>query len=110
MDSFHGGLTTEKWSQYDMMSQLGNIGSEVGRARIWKDKDKNVFQGAVNRALELFYLTIEDKKWRGLRLKELLRAKECFVDALYGGKEYGSTLEDLDRYFFNFALLARRGR
>jgi len=27
---------------------------------------------------------------------------------MFGGKEYGSTLEDLDRYFLAFAVAARR--
>ena len=54
-------------------------------------------------------LTIKDPRWKG-RLKEILRAKEMVVDAMYGGKEYGSTFEDLDKYFFQFALAARRHR
>lgn len=32
---------------------------------------------------------------------------EALADAVSGGKEYGSSLEDLERYFFDFALAAR---
>jgi len=37
----------------------------------------------------------------------IARARELLADAIYGGKEYKTTLEDLNRYFFNFALAAR---
>jgi hypothetical protein len=86
---------------------MGNIGSEVSRARNWQGKDEKLFQGAVDRALELFDLTLEDPRWKG-RLREIARAHEVFVDAVYDGKEYGSTLEDLVKYFDLFALAARR--
>jgi hypothetical protein len=31
-------------------------------------------------------------------------------DAAFGGREYGATLDDVDRYFLAFAVAARRGR
>jgi hypothetical protein len=52
---------------------------------------------------------LSDKRWKS-RLKELARAKELFCDALLGGVEYGTTLEDLDKYFFQFAMAARLNR
>lgn len=87
--------------------QLGNIGSEVGRARAWQGKDEQSFWGAVTRALELFDLTQEDKRWKKRRA-EIDRARESFADAVLGGTEYKSTLPDLERYFMQFALLASR--
>ncbi len=89
------------------MEQLGNIGSEVGRAAHAEGTDAGRFQNAVERALDLFDLTMEDKRWHG-RLKEIARAREVFCDAVYGGKEYSSTLEGLDKYFLQFALVARK--
>jgi len=63
--------------------------------------------GAVSRALDLFYLTIEDSRWKG-RLKEILRVRELFAAAALGSNEYKTSLEDLDRYFdysdLNFLL------
>lgn len=88
------------------MEQLGNVGGEVNRALRWHGKDEELFQGAVNRALELLDLTITDPRWR-TRLKEICRARELFVDSVSGGGTYGATLEDLNRYFFLFALYAR---
>ena len=103
----HKELAAGRWFQLSLMEQLANIGSEVSRARRWKGKDENTFQNAVERALELFDLTLEDPRWRG-RLREIARAREVFCDAILGGKEYGSQLEDIDRYFFYFALAARK--
>ena len=68
-----------------------------------------VSQAAFERALELLDLTLADPRWRGRR-REIARAREMLCDAALGGREYGSTLEGLDRYFLAFAVLARRGR
>ncbi|MBI2674317.1 MAG: hypothetical protein HYX22_01065 [Candidatus Yanofskybacteria bacterium] len=103
----HKDLAEGRWYQMSLMEQLGNIGSEVGRARIYKEKgDDERFQKAVDRALELFDLTLNDLRWRG-RLKEIGRARDVFCDAILGGKEYNSNLTDLERYFMHFALAAR---
>lgn len=92
------------------MEQLGNIGSEVGRARRAKSQgSEQRFAGALDRALELFDLTLADGRWRR-RLKEIARACEVVFDFLVGDNEYSSTAESLDRYFLPFAMAARRGR
>ncbi len=72
-----------------LAAQLGNVGSEVSRA------------------LELLDFTIEDPRWRR-RLKELTRARELLCDAWLGGLEYRSDFEGLNRYFFHFAVAARK--
>lgn len=104
---FHKELAGGRWFELSLMEQMGNIGSEVGRVALWEGKNEEHFQHAANRALELFDLTLADVRWRG-RLREIARAREVFCDAMNGGKEYGSTLRDLDRYFFPFALAARK--
>ena len=88
-----------------LLDQLGNIGSEVGRAAKWQGKDKNRFYIAVEKALELFDLTLRDKRRFG-KLHEIIIAKEVFADAVLGGHEYKSFLPDLERYFMPFAMLA----
>lgn len=103
----HKELAEGTWFRLSLTEQLGNIGSEVGRAAYAQGKDGHRFHQAVERALDLFDLTLEDKRWRG-RLREIARAREVFCDAVYGGKEYGASLTDLDRYFLQFALAARR--
>lgn len=103
----HKELAGGRWYTLTLSEQLGNIGSEVSRARRAQGKNEQRFRSAVERALELFDLTLSDRRWRG-RLKEIGRAREVFCDAIYGGKEYGSKLADLERYFDHFALAARR--
>jgi len=107
MEVIHKELAKGKWFQLSLCEQLGNIGSEINRALRWKDRDKDNFEDAVNRALELFDLTLKDPRWKK-RLKEIARSRELFCDAITGGKEYKSSLQDLDRYFFYYALCARR--
>ena len=108
MTSDHLSLAAGSWARFSLEEQLGNIGSEVSRA-IRAKKEKEYYWGAVARTLDLFYLTIEDFRWRG-RLKEIVRAKELFCAAALGSNEYKTSLEDLDTYFRYFALLARANR
>ena len=106
MNVIHKELASGRWRRLSLCQQMGNIGSEISRALKWRGKDQKNFQTAIERALELFDLTLEDPRWRG-RLREIARAKEVFLDAVSGGKEYKSSLEDLERYFFGFAYCAR---
>ncbi len=103
---FYKELAAGRWFELSLMEQLGNIGSEVARAGRLQGTDEARFQNAVERTLELFDLTIADIRWRG-RLGEIVRAREVFCDAVYGGKLYKSFFVDLDRYFLPFAYAAR---
>ena len=103
----HKELAAGRWHQLSLAEQMGNIGSEVSRARMWQGKDTQNFQGAIERALELFDLTARDPRWRN-RLGEILRAREVFCDAALGGKEYESSLPELESYFDEFVIAARR--
>ncbi len=100
-------LASGKWQELSLAGQLGNIGSEVKRAQQWFKKDQKLYEAAVQRALELFDLTLADPRWKG-RLREIARVREVFCDAVFGGKEYKSSFEDLEQYFFYFALLSQR--
>lgn len=104
---FHKELRSGGWSKLSLIEQLANIGSEVGRAGKWQGKDENIFWGAVARALELFDLTLMDSRWKG-RLREIARVREVFCDAAFGGKNYQSSIKDLERYFLLFTVLVRR--
>ncbi|NCN95003.1 hypothetical protein GW951_01580 [Candidatus Wolfebacteria bacterium] len=106
MAFIHENLARGQWQKLSLMEQLGNIGSEVSRARNWEGRDEKIFNGAVDRALELFDLTLQDSRWVG-RLKEINRAREVFCDTILGGKEYKDTLKNLDKYFLDFAIAAR---
>ena len=93
------------------MEQLGNVGTEVGRAA--RARESGNEQRAVNamwRALELFDLTLADERWSGPRRREIARARELVCDFLAGDNVYGSSSASLDRYFLPFAIAARSGR
>jgi len=102
----HSQLASGRWYKLTLLEQLGNIGSEISRAARWRGKDDKLFMGAVERALELFDLTLADTRWRG-RLKEICRAREVLCDTVFGPNSYSTTLNDLNRYFTQFAIAAR---
>ena len=77
--------------------------------RRWQGRDERLMDRAFERALELLDLTLADPRWRD-RLREIARARELLCDAASGGREYGTTVEDLDRYFLAFAVAARSSR
>lgn len=89
---------------------MANIGSEVGRAILSREKGMGSrAEGAAYRALELFDLTLDDPKLRK-RLREIARAREVFADFFFGENEAKSTGELLQKYFLEFAVAVRRGR
>lgn len=109
-DFIHQNLANGRWFELSLAEQLGNIGSEIGRSAIYlKRNEKERMNMAMERAFDLFDLTIKDKRWlkRGA-LKEILRAKEICAGVFFGGESYGYTPEDLDKYFMQYALIARK--
>jgi hypothetical protein len=109
----HQNLAAGRWGELSFYEQMGNIGSEVGRAIAWQKKQDTIHrEKALERMFELIDLTIRDERWRRSfpRLKELLRAREVLADYFYGDNIYCSLPEQLERYFYYFAFVARRGR
>ena len=103
----HTSLASGRWQKLDLSEQLGNIGSEVGRALQAKTvADK---RSAALRALELFDMTLADKRWYG-RGSEVSRAREVFCDYLFGNNIYHTVPESLERYFMQFAMAVRAQR
>ena len=107
MTYIHGNTIVDRWRNMTLAEQLGNIGSEVSRAANAQEKDDRRFNNAVDRALELFDLTLSDLRWRG-HLWEIGRMREVFCDALLGGHEYGDNLKSLLKYFDQFAYSIRK--
>jgi hypothetical protein len=107
MAFIHKELAAGGWYKFSLAEQLGNIGSEVLRVSRQKGKDEKLFWNAIDRALDLFDLTLSDSRWAGRRL-EIARAREVFCDAVYGGKLYKSSFPGLVRYFDQFAFAARK--
>jgi len=104
--NFHKDLAAGRWYELSFAQQLGNIGSEISRAKLSLNKEEDRFWGAVARGQELFFLTLSDRRWSKSRKRELNRAYEIFCDAVLGGNAYGSDLASVDMYFTYFAILA----
>ena len=104
----HEELAQGRWFSFSLMEQLGNIGSEVSRAISWKNKgEQQQYLRAFHRALELIYLTVEDKKNRK-RLREILMIRETLCDFFIGENQFKSTDESWQKYFLYFAYAARK--
>jgi hypothetical protein len=110
MSARHRDLAAGKWWELSLAEQLGNVGSEVGRAVRWTPSHPARAEAAFHRALELFDLTLDDPRHRRsvARLREIARAREVVVDFLSGANQYGSSGPSLQRYFAAFAAAARK--
>jgi hypothetical protein len=109
MSHQHRELAEGRWFLLSFAEQMANIGSEIERTIMWKQKGRPDISGrAFERALELMDLTIADSKNRK-RLRELLRVREAVSDHFYFDNFYQSTPESWQRYFGSF-LIAARGR
>jgi hypothetical protein len=96
----------------NIFEQMGNIYSEVGRSFNAKQQNKQQdCEQAVIRALDLFDATVEGlvvKK--SPRTKEVLRAKDQYLHAIYDLHTDSKTFADIDRYFMQYAIAARLRR
>ncbi|MGH7195498.1 MAG: hypothetical protein ACREGA_01850 [Candidatus Saccharimonadales bacterium] len=98
----------QAWASLDLFNQMGNIGSEVGRALSAKRQGKTErSQAAFYRGMDLFNATID--AWaaqKRVALPELLCAREQFAQSILTDK-IDPTLE---KYFMQFAVAARLGQ
>ena len=102
------GDAARRWGRLELVEQLGNVGSEVERAiRAHEAGLSGRFEGAFERALELFDLTAADSRWRGHRQQEILRAREEFCRLFFDREVPPDSARGLRRYFFGFAWAAR---
>lgn len=110
MDNIHKEMAMGKWFKLSLCEQLGNVGSEVGRA-LKRHNEGNVElrNRAVDRALDLLDLTIADPRWKH-RLKEILLGRHLLADLFYGKNEFNTKPEQIERYYTYFAIAARVGR
>lgn len=93
------------WAEMSVFDQMGNIGSEIGRALKAKRQGKeDRMRAAFYRGLDLIDFTAEiwaKQKYAGL--KELLIAREFFTESILTDK----VDSDLEKYFDWFAFTAR---
>ncbi|MFH0948183.1 MAG: hypothetical protein V1833_04200 [Elusimicrobiota bacterium] len=106
MNYQHKQLAGGRWFELTFLEQMANIGSDVNRTIIWKNKNSEYSTKSIERALELLDLTIADIKNR-TRLKELTRLRETLVDYFYFDNVYSSSNKLWENYFFAFNYAAR---
>lgn len=101
-------MNKQSWQNLSLSVQLANVGSEVERTMIWKNKkNPNFSQKAFTRCLELLDLTINDPK-NCRRLRELTRIRETLVDYFVGNNIYKSSDKLWHKYFFAFNWKVRK--
>lgn len=106
----HKQAEAGRWAKFTTSEQMANIGSEVERTILWKNKNNSDYSNkAFERALELLDLTVEDKKNKS-RLKEILRLREALVDYFLFDNEFSSSDELWRKYFYPFNFAARINR
>lgn len=98
----------EKWAALDFITQMANIGSEVGRTLKWKQKsNKALAKSSFIRAIDLFDLTIEvgriksTPSSRDSMLREVLMARDQFSNEYLS--EDQSAIIKSEKYFAQFA-------
>lgn len=109
----HKTLENGRWAEMPFIEQMANIGSEVYRTSVWKQKgNAEQSQKAFERALELIDLTIKygrlHEPGRRAMLREVCLMREIFCT------EYLSpapdALKSFDKYFMQFGIAAQLRR
>ena len=88
----HKNLTQERWNTFSINQQLANVRTDISRAIRWKNKGNLEYsQQALEPALELLNLTIQDKKYKGRgAFRELLRTREVLKDYFLDDNQYST--------------------
>ena len=83
MSPIHKEMAAGRWYRLSLSEQMANIGSEYERTLSWRRKGKpDLARGAFERMLELFGLTLAERRWKGLRLREIERARETVCEEI----------------------------
>lgn len=92
------------WASHSIFWQLGNIGSEVGRALNGKRSGNNKrATSAFNRGMDLINATVQAWVLQGKNPYELLIAREQFAKSILTDE----VDETLEQYFMDFAIADR---
>ena len=104
-------MDRDYWSQLSIYDQMGNIGSEVGRAiKAQRNGKPERVEGAIDRALDLFDATTDQLvAEKSPRLKEVLRARNEFLRLFYDGT-FDDEATSIERYFTLYAIAANKQR
>jgi len=57
-------MDQERFRKFSKSEQLGAIGAEIMRAKAWERKDREKYNFAVGRALQLLDASLDDSRWQ----------------------------------------------
>lgn len=95
-------MNKERWEKLSFADKIGNIGSEVARAKSRSDCDDQAsLIQCLYRCLELIDLTLDTELKRS-RLKEICRLREVIADWCAGTNVYHVSRENIINYCIRF--------
>ncbi len=101
-------IDQKRWFTFSLCEKMAHIGSEVSRARVWRNKNDQVSSDrCLERALDLIDLTKNDPNMKGRR-KEVCCFREIVADQYARTGVFNESLESLEKYCTEFSLVARR--
>lgn len=100
-------MTKERWHTMSLAQQMGNTGSAVVRALRLAGKTDSEAMEKLKEALELFDLTIDDKRWHG-RLREIFLIRSVLCDYFFNLGNFNVSKKNIENYFIPFAIKANQ--
>lgn len=95
-------MDKSKWLKLSRTQQIGNIGSEIARARYWESQSDFVNrERALECSLELLDLTLDDKRWKS-GLKEIARLREVISAWFCNQTIFDISPKELEDYCISF--------
>ena len=96
-----------RWQTLTLAKQMGHIGSEITRARVWQEQgDSESSFRALERAANLIELSMNSES-TGSKLSEISRLREVVLDNSSGSfrHQYDISLQYLENYCNQFSAL-----
>ena len=93
--------TNVSWYSMPVNVQIANIGSEVGRALRWKDRDPQKAENFCRKAISFWEIVKSDPKNR-FRVKEFQAAIDELEDFFLGENLYQTSEQVLRHYYDAF--------
>lgn len=94
-------MDIQKWQVMSWPQKMGNIGSEITRARVWEEQGNRLAAAqSLERVLEMLQASAGNVEINLLR--------EVVIDMIKDGKQYQVSPKELEEYCLPFALLARK--
>lgn len=107
--TIHSSLAAGRWGEMTLAAQLGNVGSEFGRAARARETGNILrFDHAIDRLYELVDLTLTDPRWTLVQRREISRLRESISETFFGDTQTQESRDGLDRYLYYFGVAARK--